>query len=302
MHRRLLLLIPLLAVLLSGCGSGSSATAGGSAGIRVVAIENFWGSIASQLGGSKAHVQSIIVNPASDPHTYEPTAADARALATAQLVIANGIGYDPWAPKLLAADLAPGRTVLTVGNLLGPKQGDNPHRWYDPANVDTVSSTITAELKRLDPHDAGYFTAQLSAFETQRLARYHELIASIKSRYAGVPVGASESIFALLSPALGLDLITPYSFMKAISEGTEVSAGDTATTQRQIANRQIKVWIYNSQNATPSIQQLNTLARQHGIPIATVTETLAPPSATFEDWQVGQLEGIASALHQATGR
>src|ERR1700731_2046649 len=156
MHRRLLLLIPLLAVLLSGCGSGSSATAGGSAGIRVVAIENFWGSIASQLGGSKAHVQSIIVNPASDPHTYEPTAADARALATAQLVIANGVGYDPWAPKLLPPNPAPGRTVLTVGNLLGLKQGDNPHRWYDPANVDTVASTITADLKRLDPHDAGY--------------------------------------------------------------------------------------------------------------------------------------------------
>jgi zinc/manganese transport system substrate-binding protein len=302
MIRRVLPLIPVLAALLSGCGSGSSATAGGSAGIRVVATENFWGSIASQLAGSKGHVQSIIVNPASDPHTYEPTAADARALATAQLVIANGIGYDPWTPKLLAANPAPGRTVLTVGDLLGLKEGDNPHRWYDPANVETVANTITADLKRLDPHDAGYFTAQLSAFETQRLARYHELIASIKSRYTGVPVGASESIFALLSPSLGLDLITPYSFMKAISEGTEVSAGDTATTQAQIRNRRIKVWIYNSQNATPAIQQLNTLARQHGIPIATVTETLTPASTTFQDWQAGQLEGIARALHQATGR
>jgi zinc/manganese transport system substrate-binding protein len=311
-RRRLPLLLPVLAALLSGCGGGSSATPGGASaaggatagggGVRIVAAENFWGSIATQLGGSKAQVQSIIVNPASDPHAYEPTAADARTLATAQLVIVNGVGYDPWAPKLLAANPTTGRTVLTVGDLFGLKQGDNPHRWYSPANVDTVASAIAADLKRLDPHDASYFTTQLSVFETQRLARYHQLIARIKSRYAGVPVGASESIFALLSPALGLDLITPHSFMKATSEGTEVGASDTATAQRQITDRLIKVWTYNSQNATPGIQQLNALARQHGIPIATVTETLTPATASFEDWQAAQLDGIARALHQATGR
>ena len=52
----------------------------------------------------QASVQSIIVNPAQDPHSYEPTADDARTLATAQLAIVNGVGYDPWAPKLLAAN------------------------------------------------------------------------------------------------------------------------------------------------------------------------------------------------------
>jgi zinc/manganese transport system substrate-binding protein len=165
-----------------------------------------------------------------------------------------------------------------------------------------VANAIAAELKKLDPNDAAYFEQQRKTFETRDLASYHALIAQIKSRYAGVPVGASESIFALQAPALGLHLLTPDSFMKAISEGTEVSAQDTLTTQRQITDHRIRGWIYNSQNATPEVQRLNTLARAAHIPIATITETLDPASDSFEQWQVAQLQRIERALHQATGR
>ena len=192
--------------------------------------------------------------------------------------------------------------MLTVGDLFGLKEGDNPHRWYDPADVEAVANAITADLKQLDPKHSTYYDRQHADFENQGLASYHRLIADIKRRYAGTPVGASESIFALQAPALGLNLITPYSFLKAISEGTEVSAQDTLTVQKQLSQHQIKVWIYNSQNATPEIQRLNALARSEHIPIATITETLSPADASFEQWQVAQLQRIAQALHQATGR
>jgi zinc/manganese transport system substrate-binding protein len=294
-----LLIALAVALVLSGCGGVSSAS---TTGVRVVAAENFWGSIAKQIAGTKADVQSIITNPAQDPHSYEPTANDARTMATSQLAIVNGIGYDPWAPKLLAASPDSARIVLTVGSLFGLHDGDNPHRWYNPADVEAVANKIAADLAKLDPKDGAYYARQLHNFETGGLAQYHALIAQIKDHYAGVPVGASESIFALQAPALGLDLITPYNFMKAISEGTEVSAQDTITTEQQITGHQIKVWVYNSQNATPQIQHLNALARANHIPIATVTETLSPQTDTFEQWQVAQLQGIERALHDATGR
>lgn len=286
-------------VTLAGCGSGIPVPGGA---VRVVAAENFWGSIARQLGGSHADVDSIIVNPAQDPHAYEPTSADARTMAMAQLAIVNGVGYDPWAPRLLAADPDPHRITLTVGALFGLHAGDNPHRWYDPTDVAAVARTITADLERLDPRHRAYFTARLAAFDTRALAGYHALIAQIRSRYAGVAVGASESIFALQAPALGLRLITPYSFMKAISEGSEVTAQDIATTEHQLTAHQVKVWVYNAQNVTPEVQRLNGLARANGIPIATVTETLSPASDSFQEWQVAQLRALATALHQATGR
>jgi zinc/manganese transport system substrate-binding protein len=294
-------MLPAFSAPLAGCG-GTAAATGADGGIRVVAAENFWGDIATQLAGSKAGVQSLIVNPAQDPHSYEPTPADARMLATAQLVIANGIGYDPWVPRLLAANPTAGRAVLSIGSLLGYHGGDNPHRWYSPTDVEAVASAVAAALAKLDPKDRAYFAGRLAHFETTDLGRYHALIASIRNRYSEVPVGASESIFALQAPALGLRLITPYGFMKAVSEGTDVTAQDTATTERQIARHQIKVWIYNSQNATPEIARLNARARARGIPIATITETLSPPQDSFEQWQVAQLERIQQALHQATGR
>jgi zinc/manganese transport system substrate-binding protein len=296
---RALLAAPILALIVAGCGGISTASTGG---VSVVAAENFWGSIAKQIAGDKADAQSIITNPAQDPHSYEPTAQDARMMAMSGLAIVNGIGYDPWAPKLLAANPDPARIVLTVGDLFGLHEGDNPHRWYDPADVEAVANKIAADLEKLDPKHSAYYARRLAAFQTEDLAQYHALIAQIKSRYAGVPVGASESIFALQAPALGLNLITPYSFMKAIGEGTEVSPQDTITTEDQITRHEIKVWVYNSQNETPEIQRLNSLAHQSQIPIATVTETLSPQTDTFEQWQVAQLEAIERALHEATGR
>jgi zinc/manganese transport system substrate-binding protein len=292
--------LAVLATTAAGCADPKVGTIGGK--VRVVAAENFWGSIARQLGGAHAQVQSLIVNPAQDPHSYEPTTGDARAMATAQLAIVNGARYDPWAPKLLAANPVSGRITLTVGSLLGLREGDNPHRWYDPADVTQVARTITADLQRLDPPHRRYFAQRLTQLDGHGLAGYHRLIAQIRARYRGVPVGASESIFAPQARALGLDLITPPGFMKAISEGTEVTARDTVATERQLAERLLKVWIYNSQNVTPEVQRLNRAARAAGIPTVTVTETLSPASDSFQQWQVAQLSRLQAALHRATGR
>jgi zinc/manganese transport system substrate-binding protein len=268
----------------------------------VVAAENFWGSIARQLAGSKAAVTSIIVNPDTDPHDYQATSSDARTMAGAKLAIVNGIGYDKWASQLISANPVSGRMVIDTGDVLGLKEGDNPHQWYDPASVQRVIGAIVADYDKLDPADKGYFAAQKKHFETVSLKTYNSLRAQIRRRFAGVPVGYSESIFQPLGADLRLKLLTPHSFAKAVAEGTEISAGDRQTADDQAQKHLIKVWVYNSQNATPDIQRINTIARQQHIPVATVTETLSPASLNFEEWQVAELRDLIMALHQATGR
>jgi zinc/manganese transport system substrate-binding protein len=283
------------ALTAAACGSNSSA-AGGGGKLNVVAAENFWGSLAGQLGGDRVKVTNIIHNPGADPHDYEPTPADARTMAGANLAIVNGVGYDPWAPKLLSANPVGGRVVLNVGDLVGVSDGGNPHRWYSPSDVQRVIDQIVADYKGLDKKDAAYFDQQKARLETSGLARYKQLIATIKQQHSGVPVGASESIFEPLAQGLGLKLVTPSGFLNAISEGNDPTAADRATTDRQIRTKQIKLWVYNSQNATPDVKRLTAEARAAGIPVATVTETLTPASASFQDWQVRQLEEIAKAL------
>jgi zinc/manganese transport system substrate-binding protein len=296
----LALLAALLAPLAAGCG-GNGATAAGDGKLNVVAAESFWGSIAEQLGGKEVVVTSIIDNPAADPHDYEPTSEDARTLAGAQVSIVNGIGYDEWASKLLAASPDSARTELSVGDVLGLKTGANPHQWYSPTSVHKVIGAIVAAFAEALPGERSYFERQRQKFETEDLAEYDRLISQIKSSYARAPVGASESIFEPLAPALGLHLITPPGFMDAVAEGTEPAPAEKATADEQIAGRQIKLWVYNSQNATPDVKRLNEAAEAAGIPIATVTETMTPAGASFERWMSRELRGIAAALKEGTG-
>jgi zinc/manganese transport system substrate-binding protein len=286
--------------VLSACSTpGSGRAAGGR--LQIVAAENFWGSIAVQLAGDRADVRSVVTNPATDPHDYEATPQDARLVASADYVIVNGIGYDTWAQKLIAADGNSSRPVLDVGKLVGVKVGGNPHQWYSPATVERFVSRVSADLAHLDPANAGYFAQRRQAFESTGLHEYHALIAQIRSQYKGTPIGGSESIITPLASALGLTLKTPASFLDAVAEGNEPTAHDTALVNQQIAQKAIKVFVFNRQNATPDVQRLVDAARARGIPVTTVTETLVPASSTFQTWQVGELRDLKAALGRGRG-
>jgi zinc/manganese transport system substrate-binding protein len=298
----LIALAALLAVVLSiaGCGAGGGAQAAGGR-LSVVAAEDFWGSLAAQLGGDQVAVTSIITNPAADPHDYEPTSNDAKTMAAAQVSIVNGIGYDEWASKLLAADPDSGRVEVDVGDVLGLESGDNPHQWYSPASVHRVIDAISTAYAEALPSEKSYFAARKRQLETKGLAEYQRLIAKIRSRYAGTPVGASESIFEPLAPALGLKLETPTGFMDAIAEGTEPTPAEKTSADEQLEDGEVDLWVYNSQNATPDVKRLNEAAEAAGIPIATVTETTTPEGASFEQWMSRQLQGIEAALRKGGG-
>ena len=97
--------------------------------LRIVAAENFWGSLASQIAGTHGALLSIVTDPNADPHEYESNTADARAVAEADYVIENGAGYDTWMDKLLSTGGKDQRKTLNVAGLLGKKSGDNPQSW-----------------------------------------------------------------------------------------------------------------------------------------------------------------------------
>jgi zinc/manganese transport system substrate-binding protein len=298
-HTSVVVAVAILGAFLSlgsACGSSTSSDSGT---INVVAAENFWGSIAAQLAGSHASVRSIITNPQTDPHAYEPTASDARAIAGAAFVIENGAGYDPWAQKLIDANPSSSREVLDVAHVNGVAEGGNPHMWYSPAFVLKVVDAISSRLAQLDSADADYFATQHDSYVSTGLKQYDDLRAEIKQKYSGTPVGATESIFSYLALDLGLNLISPPGFLKAISEGTDPTAAEKATMDGQIAGRQIKVLVFNSQNSTPDVQALVDKARAGGIPVTSVTETLEPATLTFQDWQSSQLQALNDALASA---
>jgi zinc/manganese transport system substrate-binding protein len=296
-----------LAVIVGACSSsspGASSPSSASSGagptparvVNIVAGENFWGSITSQLAGAAGDVTSIVTDPNADPHNYESSSADARAIASADYVILNGAGYDAWAQQLLSGNPNGKRKVLVVADLLGKKEGDNPHFWYNPDYVTAVTNRIESDLKALAPADGAYLDAQRAKLDAA-FAPEQARLAEIKAKYAGTPVASTESIFVYLADYLGLNVISPSDFMDAVAEGNDPPAPAVAQFQDQISHSQAKVLVYNEQTVTRVTTNIKKLAAAANIPVVGVTETIQPPDATFEQWFEGELEQLQNALN-----
>jgi zinc/manganese transport system substrate-binding protein len=268
--------------------------------IQVVAAENFWGSLISQLGGTHVNVLSIVTDPNADPHEYESSSADAIAIADARLVIVNGAGYDTWALQLIAASNTPHQIVLNVQELINQTVGANPHFWYSPYYVNDTVAAMYKDLVSIDPANTAYYTQQYTALKAS-LAVYNGRIDEIKEQFGGVKVASTESIFVYLANATGLDLVSPSAFMQAVSEGNDPSVQSIVQFQSLITNGTVTVLVYNSQTVTPETQSIEALATQHNIPIVPITETVQPPTAAFQDWMNSQLIALQNALNQAHG-
>jgi zinc/manganese transport system substrate-binding protein len=284
-----------LLTLLSACAGFTAKSGTVSSGvINVVAAENFYGNIVKQLGGSYVSVTSIISDPNVDPHQYESSVQTAIAVSKAQLVIANGGGYDSWMDKLLAAAPSNNRIVLKGYDTAQVKLPDNIHVWYSVDDIATIGQAITSNLKKLDVTHAATFDANLNVFQ-QSLIPIQQKMSEIKAKYQGTPVGLTETIYLYQTQPLGLNVLTPSDYQKAIAEGNDPPATSVITAENQINRHQIKVLIYNAQTVTPSTTKLQNDARQQNIPIVPVTETM-PSTKTYQTWMLDQLNALEQAL------
>ena len=267
--------------------------------VQVVAAENFWGSLVSQLGGTHTQVLSIVSDPNADPHEYESNAANARAIANANLVIVNGAGYDDWALRLLSANNNPSQKVLNVANLLGKQAEDNPHFWYSPSYVNQTVHRMYSDLVTVDSTNAAYYGQQYSSLNAS-LGQYNGRINEIAAKHAGRPVASTESIFVYLAQATRLSVISPPEFMKAVSEGNDPTTPDRILFEQQIINgtqpRNATVLVFNEQTATQLTLMLKAEAVAHLIPIVGVTETVQPTDIHFQDWMKAELIDLQRAL------
>ncbi|WP_412525391.1 metal ABC transporter solute-binding protein, Zn/Mn family [Burkholderia lata] len=264
-----------------------------AATVNVVAAENFYGDVASQIGGSHVSVTSILSNPDQDPHLFEASPKTARALQHAQVVIYNGANYDPWMSKLLGASKQAKRATIVVADLVGKKAGDNPHLWYDPATMPAAARAIAAELGRADPANKADYDANLQKFVAS-LKSVDDKVAALRAQYKGVPVTATEPVFGYMSDAIGLDMRNQR-FQLATMNNTEASAQDVAAFENDLRKKQVRVLIYNSQAEEPMTKRMLKIARDGGVPTVSVTET-QPAGKTFQQWMAGQLDALSTGL------
>ncbi|TMI81255.1 MAG: cation ABC transporter substrate-binding protein [Bacillati bacterium ANGP1] len=283
-----------LGILMALGAPVASGAAAAPSRVAVVAAENFYGDLVGQIGGDHVAVTSIIVDPTVDPHEYEVSAKDGAAVANARLVIQNGLGYDSFMTRLLNASPRRDRKLIVVGSLVGRKDGDNPHVWYAPATMPKLAQVVAEALVGLDPANAASYRTRLGAF-TASMKRLNDEVARLRARYAGTPVGATEPVFGYMSDALGLRVLTPRAFQKAVEEGEEPPAAAVAQMEDQLRTHRVRVLLYNLQTVTPITTKVRQRAKQLGIPVVGVTET-EPPGKTYQQWMLGQLAQLDAAL------
>jgi zinc/manganese transport system substrate-binding protein len=280
-----------LAVVLGLAATSGIRAADGK--IAVVAAENFYGDIARQIGGDRVEVVSIMNNPDQDPHLFETTPGIVKQIAGAQIAILNGADYDPWMEKLLRAAPRPGRTIITVAELVGKKAGDNPHLWYDPATMPAAAKALADAFSKADPAHISDYAARLKTV-VDSLKPLNDKIAAIRGKYAGAAVTASEPVFGYMALALGLKMRNER-FQLSIMNDTEPSARDVAAFEQDLKNHKVKVMFYNKQASDKAVQRLVDLAHKSKIPVVGVTET-APPGLSYQDWMLMQLNDTEKAL------
>jgi len=287
------LVVCVCTVALAGCAGTAAPDSGGR--IPVVAAENFYGSIITQVGGSRARVRSIIKDPSADPHEYTSNVQDTEAVAQARLVAVNGAGYDAFMDKLLAASPTSGRTVVHVDRLVGVHGSDpNPHLWYEPATAVAVARAAAAELAKLDPAHADSYRAGAARFVAS-LSPIDAEIASLRRRFAGAPFAYTERVPGYTTALIGLSLKTPPAFAKADEQGTDPPPQSVAAMRGLITGHRIRLLLYNRQASSQAAASVRSLAHAAGIPVVGVSET-SPARQTYQQWQLAQLHAIDEAL------
>ena len=261
--------------------------------IAVVAAENFYGDVASQIGGDRVAVSSILSSPDQDPHLFEISPAIARQIAGAQIVIYNGADYDPWMTRLLTASPRADRTAVVAADLAHKKPGDNPHVWYDPATMPAVAAALAAALSKADPAHADDYAARLKTFAAS-LSPINEKVAALRAKFSGVAVTATEPVFGYMADALALKMRNER-LQLAIMNDTEPSARDVAGFERDLKSRKVRVLFYNKQASNKLVQHLVDVARASNIPVVGLTET-CPPDVTFQEWMQNELDATEHAL------
>lgn len=260
-----------------------------AATVNIVAAENFYGGIAEQIGGHSVNVVSIMSNPNQDPHEFTTSASTAKSVADADIVIYSGIGYDDWMEKLLGSQGKPDRVVIKVSDLIGAKNGDNPHIWYKPSTMPALAAKLSELLKQPD---------NLASFNKSMAPLLAE-IATIKSAKAGTPVTATEPVFGYMANALGFEMKN-YDFQISVMNNTEPSFQQTADFEKSLTSKAVKLLFYNSQVTDPATQRVQTLAKKNGIPVVGVAETEPLTAKNYVSWMMGQLNEVEKSLQVST--
>lgn len=282
----ILSLIGAVMLLVSACSNKQKSTSSNGK-VSIVASTNVYADIAKNVAGKYGDVQAIIKNSATDPHDFEPTTADAKNLTKANIIVANGLGYDSWMNKL--ASSVNKKTVLVGEDLMHLKKGDNPHIWYNLNMPTKYVNYLVKRLSKLQPKHAVYFKANGQKYlakidQIRKLAK--------KGNKTDKPVFVSEPVFDYALEEAGYK-VGDKDFEKAVQNGTDPSPKTINKMTKEIEDKKIAFFVNNTQASSSTVKTFVKLAKKNGVPVLSVRETI-PNHTTYLDWMKENYQNLAN--------
>lgn len=294
----------LLAIAILAMSLGRVQAAARSGPVEAVGIENEYADVIAQIGGAAVRVSAVETDPNTDPHSFEISPRIVARFASAELIVENGLGYDSWVDRIIAATPNPLRKVIVAQRVLGlPERTPNPHLWYDPKTMPAVAKAIADDLSALRPDQTASFRTNLAKFDAS-LKPWLDAIASFKTKYDHTPVAVTEPVANYLLLEAGCDIATPPGLQAAIMNGTDPSPQDVTMQDRLLTGRKVKAFIYNRQVTDTLTQSFLALAKKNGIPVIGVYETMPTPGFDYQSWMLAEMEALRRAVadHVSTER
>ncbi|NEG88556.1 metal ABC transporter solute-binding protein, Zn/Mn family [Bifidobacterium aerophilum] len=285
-------------ISLAACGSASAANGGtassgdgsGSGTIEVVASINQWGSVAAELGGDHVDVTNIMTKTNVEAHDYEPTSQDVAKFHKAAVAIVNGADYDPWASKAAASTKA---TLVDAADTAGIKEGDNPHVWFSAKARNATADAITAAYQKADPtHKDDY--AQLNKDWHAKEDALESKIKDASAKTKGLPYAATESVAWYLADDLGMTDATPTGYAQASANESEPTPADIKGFQDALKGGDIKMLVFNTQEASSITDQITSAAKAADVPIVELTEQMSSEYDDLLDWMGALVDRFAA--------
>jgi len=263
--------------------------------IQAVGVESQYADVIAQIGGKYVAVSAILNDANVDPHGFEASPRIAQALGSAALVVENGLGYDAWVDRILAAAPDAARKVINVQKLRGLDDDTaNPHLWYDPETMPAVAKAVAADLAARRPDAAGYFAANEQRFEAA-LKPWGDAIAAFRAAHPAVKVAVSEPVADDLLRALGADNRTPAALEAAVMNGNDPAPQDISAQTALLQGGAVKVFAYNPQVTGSLTAAFRDAAKAGGVPVVAVYEIM-PAGFTYQGWMLAETRALAQAV------
>ncbi len=283
-----------------------AATAASAQPLKVVASFSILGDLAQAVGGDRIELHTL-VGPNGDAHVYQPTPADAKTIAQADLVIVNGLGFEGWIDRLIKSSgyrkqvLVASNGIRTLkraeeGHEHGGHQHDvDPHAWQDLANALRYVDNIAQALAQADPADRAVYQANAAKYKQAIIA----LDGEIKSTFNSIAkqqrkVVTTHDAFAYFSRAYGIAFVSPV----GVNTDAEPSAADVGRIIKQIRREKIPA-VFIENISDPRL--LERIRQESGARIGGVlySDSLSKadgPAATYLEMMRHNAKTLASAL------